>query len=236
MRLILRLVVVIFVLVATIWSISRLTSYQIFGELVSRVDTDQKIVALTFDDGPTVSNTEKILAVLKQHNVKATFFLVGQDIAANPLQAKQIAADGHEIGNHSYSHSRMVFKSQEFIAREIDQTNKLIKKAGYQGPVYFRPPYGKKFLSLPYYLNKTKLKTITWDVAPENDLAPGASSIEIASTILNAVKPGSIVLLHVMFQSRQNSLKAVPLVINGLKAQGYRFVTVSELLLHKNTK
>lgn len=191
-------------------------------------------MALTFDDGPADGKTEDILAVLNEHNIKATFFLVGKAIEENLDEAYLIVAEEHEIGNHSYSHKRMIFKSQEFISREIEETNRLIEKTGYKGLIHFRPPYGKKLISLPYYLSETGIKSITWDVAPENNLPADSSPTEIASYVVTRVQPGSIVLLHVMFQSRKNSLTAVPLIIKGLKARGYKFVTVSELLAHES--
>jgi len=234
MKKILSISVIFLVVLVAIWSISRNTSYQIFGELISSVTTEKKVVALTFDDGPTVGKTEEILTVLGQHDVKATFFLVGEAIEQNQEQAKQIAAEGHEIGNHSYSHTRMVFKSQGFVSREIEETNRLIIKTGYSGPIHFRPPYGKKLISLPYYLSKTGMKSITWDIAPESDLPISSSASDIASNIVERVKPGSIVLLHIMFQSRKNSLASVPLVIKELKSRGYKFVTISELLTHES--
>ena len=125
-----------------------------------------------------------------------------------------------------------VNSNNDFISQEIENTNELIKKTGYRGIVHFRPPYGKKLLSLPYYLSRTGIKSITWDVAPETDLPINSTPSDIASNILDSVEPGSIIRLHVMFQSGENSLASVPLVIQSLKARGYKFVTVSELLNH----
>lgn len=97
--------------------------FQVFGGITNRVNTEEKVVALTFDDGPA-ENTDAVLAELKKHQVKATFFLVGSDLEKNMDKGKKIAAEGHELGNHSYSHTRMVFKSPSFIKEEIEKTGR----------------------------------------------------------------------------------------------------------------
>ena len=89
-------------------------TFQLFGGLTNQVETNQKVVALTFDDGPT-TNVDEILPLLNQYNAKATFFLIGSDIEKNPEEAKKIANSGHQIGNHTYSHQRMIFKSPSFM-------------------------------------------------------------------------------------------------------------------------
>ena len=213
-----------------LWGFSRCTERQAFGELVSRVDTTEKVVALTFDDGPSRRNTDRILQILEAHQVAATFYLVGKAMEANPTETVKIRSAGHDIGNHSYSHTRMVMKSMDFVSDELERTNELIRYSGYNGPIHFRPPYGKKLFVLPYYLNQAKIRSITWDVAPEDDLDASASPSEIASYVIESVTPGSIVLLHVMYRSRENSLISVPLIINGLRDRGFKFVTISELL------
>lgn len=212
--------------------ISKIESFQFFGELVSHVDSDEQIVALTFDDGPTPGYTEEILNILADHDVKATFYLVGKAIAENMKQAKLIVEQGHEVGNHSFSHSRMVLKSPAFVAEEVEKTNALISQAGFDGDVSFRPPYGRKLFTLPSHLAKQGITTVTWDVEPDSVLALDASAQELTDHALQHTRPGSIILMHVMFKSRQNSMAAVPGIIAGLKEKGYRFVTVSELLSH----
>src|ERR1044072_1519204 len=122
------------------WQISKARTFQLLGEIVPRVETQEKIVALTFDDGPTPEATDEILAILKAHQVKATFFLTGAEIEKSPESANQIVAAGHEVGNHSYSHERMFFKTPSFIQREIDDTDKLIREAGYTGGSAFFSP------------------------------------------------------------------------------------------------
>lgn len=209
--------------------LSRNHKFQFFGELVYRAKTDEKVVALTFDDGPTPLRTQQILKILHRENVQATFYLNGKSIAKNPLETKRIVEAGHEIGNHSYSHKRMVLMSYDEVAREIEDTTQQIREIGYQGPIRFRPPFGKKLFMLPYYLAKQNIMTITWDVETET-FNPGQDTPDkIYRRAIEQTQPGSIILLHVMYGDG-SSLKAVPRIIQTLKADGYRFATVEQLL------
>ena len=141
---------------------SKSTTHQMFGEIVDRVDTTEKVVALTFDDGPTRGFTQRILEILEDEEITATFFLVGNAMEKNLEETRLIAAAGHEIGNHSFSHDRMLFKSLSFISSELERTDALIRQTGYQGPIHFRPPYGKKLFNLPRYLDSMGTLSITW--------------------------------------------------------------------------
>lgn len=217
-----------------LWELSKSRTFQAFGEIVPRVETSQKLVALTFDDGPSPAHTDEILRVLKEENVKATFFLIGVDLEKHPSEGKKIVAAGHEIGNHSYSHTRMVLVSPSFVAGEIERTDALIRAAGYENPAHFRPPYGKKLFTLPYYLSQTNRKSITWDVEPESFPEIAAKTDEIVKYILANTRAGSIILLHVMYDPERKSLNAVKPVIEGLRSQGFQFVTVSELMAQSN--
>jgi peptidoglycan/xylan/chitin deacetylase (PgdA/CDA1 family) len=200
------------------------------GEIVPCVETSAPLVALTFDDGPTARYTEEVLAILREEGVKATFFTVGEALERNPAECQKIVADGHELGNHSTSHQRLVFRPYSFIQKEIEQTDQLIRLCGYEGQIQFRPPYGKQLVLLPYYLNRTGRKSIFWDVGPESDRDVAADSDKIVEHVLENTRPGSIILLHVMYESRAASRQALPRIIQGLQAKGYHFVTVSELL------
>lgn len=212
-----------------LFNLSKSRTFQFFGGLVDKVETTEKVVALTFDDGPAI-HTNEILTILKAENVRGTFFLTGNEIEKNPEDAKKIAEEGHEIGNHSYSHQRMVLKSPTFIKEEIEKTDELIRQTGYKGDIHFRPPFGKKLLQLPYYLHKHDRKSILWNIEPETYPEVAADSSKITQHVLEKIEPGSIILLHVMYESRQESLNSVKEIITSLKEQGYSFVTVSELL------
>lgn len=212
-----------------LWNVSKARTFQFFGDLYYRINTTEKVVALTFDDGPT-DKTDEVLSILSDLNVKATFFVIGSDLESNLAEGKKIVAAGHELGNHSYSHKRMVLKSINSIRQEIEKTDVLIREAGYHGKIHFRPPYGKKLFLLPYFLKQNNRKTIMWDLEPETYPEVASSSENIVKHVLDNAKPGSIILLHVMHDSREESAKAIEGIVRGLRKEGYTFKTVSELL------
>ena len=222
--------VTLVLLMAVVFNISKCRDFQLFGKIVNRVDTDEKIIALTFDDGPLPGATEKIINILAQEQITATFFLTGREMEQYPEEAKKLIAAGHQIGNHSYSHPRMVFMSYQDVTNEVANTNELIRNLGYKNEIVFRPPYGKKLLMLPLYLQRNNITTVIWDIEPETFSEVSASSEKITEHVVAKAKPGSIILLHIMYPSRQTSMDAVPSIIRELKAQGYRFVTVNDLL------
>ncbi|WP_102347732.1 polysaccharide deacetylase family protein [Bacillus sp. Marseille-P3661] len=216
-----------------LFNLSKSRSTQLFGGLVTQVETSEKVLALTFDDGPSIY-TDEILSVLDEEDIKATFFLTGREIKGNLDAAKKIVHEGHEVGNHSYSHQRMVLKLPDFIRNEIELTDTLIREAGYKGEIHFRPPYGKRLIVLPYYLAKHERKTILWNIEPETYPEIAADSTKIVDHVVKNTKPGSIVLMHVMYESRRESLEAVKNIITSLREEGYTFKTVSELLALEN--
>jgi peptidoglycan/xylan/chitin deacetylase (PgdA/CDA1 family) len=221
------LVVLLLVTTFTAYTLSKSRTVQLAGELINRVETTDRVVALTFDDGPS-ERTPEILNVLAAFDIPATFYLNGADLDRNPDQGAAIARAGHEIGNHTYTHRRMMFVSAETVAEEIERTDAAIARTGYRGRVTFRPPYGKKLWALPRYLAEHRRTTVTWDLEPDSAGAPTADQI-VTDTAQN-VRPGSIVLLHVMPESRSASRGAVPQIIERLQSDGYQFVTVSMLL------
>ncbi|MBF6148409.1 polysaccharide deacetylase family protein [Nocardia nova] len=200
-------------------------TFQIAGRLVHHVDTSEKVVALTIDDGPT-DRTPAILETLAAEHVPATFYLVGRDLAAHRDYGAQIAAAGHELGNHSYTHRRLVFVTPATVRDEVERTDAEIEHTGYHGPVTFRPPYGKKLVALPWYLSHHDRTTVMWDV--ESDSAGGVSTDAIVSETVNRARPGSIILLHAMYQPA--AAAAIPRIVAELRSRGYGFVTVSQLI------
>ena len=230
MRKILVITAVFVVVGYGLWQLSSARSFQLFGELIQRVETDDKVVALTFDDGPTKRYTAEILALLAQQQVKATFFITGKESEQNPDEVRLLYQAGHQLGNHSYSHPRMILMSPAAVASEIEYTDAAIRAAGYKDEILFRTPSGKKLFVLPWYLAQQQRKTIMWDLEPETDPTLAADAQAMANYVIEHTRPGSIVLMHLMYQSRRSSREALPLIIRGLKQKGYRFVTVSELL------
>lgn len=213
-----------------LWQLSKARTFQLFGEVVSHVPVEEPLVALTFDDGPTAAYTREVLAILAEFGVQATFFVTGREVADNPEEARAIVEAGHELGNHSWSHSNMSLMGLERVAMEVERTDQVIRAAGYEGNIYFRPPYGKKLLTLPWYLSQQGRTTVMWDIEPETYSAIAQSPERITEHILSNVRPGSIILLHLMYGSREASREALPQVISGLQQRGYRLTTVSALM------
>lgn len=223
------LVLIVLVLIVAAFATYRVMdsrTYQLFGTLVDRVDTEEKVVALTLDDGPSAT-TPEVLQVLADADVPATFYVTGREMTEQPELGRAIVESGHELGNHTETHRRMVFVGDDTVAQEIESTDTAIRAAGYDGEISFRPPYGKKLLALPRYLDSHDRTTVMWDVEPDS---ASSDTDEIVRIALDETRPGSIILLHVMYPSRASSLEAIPGIVDGLRAEGYRFVTVSELL------
>lgn len=225
----------VWVVLYALWQLSAARSFQLFGELVHRVDTTEKVIALTFDDGPSPQYTDQVLAVLAAYHVKATFFVTGAEAGRHLTQTQKLVTAGHQLGNHSFSHPRMLLLSPNRIADEITQTDAVIRQAGYLDDIVFRPPYGKKLFFLPWYLEKHNRLTVMWDLEPESDAKLAKDARAMAQHVIDNATPGSIILLHVMYRSRETSRAALPLIIEGLQQQDYRFVTINELLAKQVT-
>lgn len=215
----------VFLLLLSTYKLMNSRTHQLFGGLTEQVETNQKVVALTFDDGPS-KNVNQILPLLDKYNAKATFFLIGEEIERYPDEATKIVEAGHQIGNHTYSHSRMVFKTLSYIKDEIEKTDQLIQKAGYKGEIDFRPPNGKKLVGLPYYLNKHNRDTITWNIEPDSYYNTASDKVNY---VMDNIKPGSIILMHPMYDDIAKELQTIEGVLQALSNEGYTFVTVNEL-------
>ena len=214
---------------AALFKISKSRTFQFFGEIVPRVETNQKVVALTFDDGPA-PEVRPLLDTLDAKNVKATFFLIGAQIVEDPADARRIVEAGHQVGNHSWSHARMVLKTPSFYAREIEDTDREIRKIGYRGEIDFRAPYGKKLIGLPWYLAQHHRRDIMWDVEPESFSDVEDHTDRIIAYVLEHTRPGSIIILHPQYRNRAATRAAVGPIIDGLRARGFRFLTIEQLL------
>ena len=205
------------------------------NEGIIRRGPSKKVVALTFDDGPSPEYTPLILDVLKKHNVKATFFLVGKHVKKYPDVARRILAEGHEIGNHTYSHRDLVPSTIKKLKREILQNQELIKEYLGVETRLFRPPRGIYSEAVRQFVVKNGLTMVLWSLSGIDWAGTPASLI--AKRILRYTHPGAIILLHDSGalirsegHSRINTAKALDKAIPALKERGYRFVTVSELI------
>jgi len=213
-------------------ALARSRTYQTFGRPISRVTTTDSIVALTFDDGPTDARVDSVLRILESRNVRATFFLIGGSIASAPGAAHAIAARGHELANHTYTHRHMVFRTLGTYRSEIERTDSLLRAAGARGAIAVRPPYGYKLIGLPYVLWRMDRTTVTWDIEPESFPQVARSADGIVRHVLDRVHPGAIVLMHPWYSSGAPTRAALPVLIDSLRARGYRTTTVGELIAH----
>lgn len=209
------------------WELHASRTFQLFGEFVPSARTSDSVVALTFDDGPVEAYTDSVLDVLDAHQVPATFFVVGESVQRHPELAQRIVSRGHALGNHSFSHQRMILHGQAFYRDEVERTDSLIRTAGQTGPIPFRPPYGNRLLGLPWYLRQTGRTTVLWSIEPDTWYSRADS---MTAHVLDRVRPGAIILLHVEIPSRREGRAALPAIIEGVRAKGYRFVTVPDLL------
>lgn len=190
--------------------------------------SNEKVIALTIDDGPWPNTTSQMLDILKQNDVKATFFWVGQAIQANPELAKRVVAEGHAIGNHTWHHWYR-WMDEATAKSEIELTADLIYKTTGVKTSLFRPPGGFLNNGLVTYAKSRKDTVVMWSLTSA-DTDPRAKPQAFANNVLKGAKPGAIVLMHDGGGDRQRTVQALPQIITGLKQQGYRFVTIPELL------
>ncbi len=186
-------------------------------------------IALTFDDGPWQNSTSQVLAVLKKYNVKATFFVVGKQVQNYPQLAKQLVAEGHAIGNHSWSHQYHQF-NHSTAAHELDRTADLVYKTTGVKTSLFRPPAGILTNGLVAYAHQKKYAVVMWSMDSKDWHSRRITPQAMADNLLKEAKPGGIVLLHDGGGDRSKTVQALPRLITELKKRGYEFVTVPELL------
>jgi len=209
-----------------VWKLSSVRA-AVLGPAVLSYPVDQPLVALTFDDGPTPAYTKPVLDLLETYDARATFFVTGHELTAHPELGRQILAAGHELGNHSWSHPRLVFRSTEDVREEIERTDDAIRAVGQAGTPAFRPPYFKRLLTVHQVLGDRPAVLASIDADPRPDTAEA-----IAARVLARVRPGDIVLLHVSYASRQSSRDALPLILEGLAEQGLQPVSLATLQRH----
>jgi chitin deacetylase len=196
-----------------------------------KLPSKEKVIALTFDDGPWPGSTEKILKILKKNNIKATFFMVGEPLKEYPQIAQLVAADGHAIGNHTWHHwyHRM---SEATAAREINDTEALIYKITGVKSSIFRPPGGMLNNGLVAYAKKQKYFVAMWSADSIDYRRPSVPTL--VNKVLKESQPGGMVLLHDGGGDRSNTVQALPQIIDKLQNRGYKFVTIPELLEMQN--
>lgn len=194
--------------------------------VVKRAATEDKIVAITVDDGPHHKATPRMLEALRETGIKATFFILGKSAEEYPELVRQVIAEGHEIATHGYSHRNMARMSRAECEEEWEQTERVLTELGAQVSL-FRPPGGAYGQTLVEGAKQRGYHIILWDVDPRDWQVPSADTI--TERIMKEVRPGSIILLH-DGQYPIHSADALRKVVERLKADGYSFVTVSELM------
>jgi peptidoglycan-N-acetylglucosamine deacetylase len=209
--------------------LARSRTFQLFGRLVAETQPRERIVALTLDDGPSDAIADSLIDVLRAHGAHATFFLIGRELAASPEAGAKLVAAGHELGNHTWSHARLIFKTTPRLRAEIERTDSLLRAVGQRDPIWIRPPYGYKLAGLPRYLERNGRTTVMWSIEPDSYADVAESSTGIVRHVLDRVRPGSIILLHPWYASRRTSRAAIGPLVDSLHARGYRVETVGAL-------
>jgi peptidoglycan/xylan/chitin deacetylase (PgdA/CDA1 family) len=192
----------------------------------SYVHVDGAYIALTFDDGPSEKLTPKLLDLLAKHNIKATFFVIGENAAEHPEIVARAAREGHEIGNHSWSHPNLAKMSDEAVRRQLRQTDDAIRQATGKRPTLIRPPYGNLSQRQKQWIHdEFGYRVVLWDVDPLDWKRPGPTVV--CHRIVSETRPGSIVLSH---DIHPGTIEAMGNTLDQLEAKGFKFVTVSELI------
>ena len=192
----------------------------------------ERTIALTFDDGPS-EQTPAVLDLLARAGARATFFVQGEAIAGREPILRRTAAEGHELGNHLYSHPHAAELTEEELEREIAETSHAIDRAAGVVPSLVRPPYGEDAERVARVAGRLGFSaTVLWSVDP-GDWAD-TSSDEITRRVLTGARPGGIVLLHDGRHDRSRTLDALPAIVDGLQRQGYRLAPVSDLLAEED--
>ena len=199
------------------------------GVTHSRGLSNQPYIAMTYDDGPHPKNTPRLLDILRQRNIKATFYVIGRNVEMYPHITRRIVAEGHEIGNHTYTHRNLKTLSDAQVRTEMNRTRSAIIKATGVQPRTMRPPYGALYERQRHFIKKEYgYPTIMWAVDPRDWQRPGPSVV--TNRILSQTSNGAIVLAHDLHAP---TIDAMPGTLDGLLAKGFRFVTVSQLLTQK---
>lgn len=234
-RLTVKLLPAVIVFIALIGYGYFVPTSSVFGRVYSEAETKEKVVALTFDDGPNDPYTSQVLDILARYNIKATFFLIGKNVEIYPETAKRIVAEGHAIGNHSYNHNAN-HALTDYGSRDILLAQQAIYRITGIKPLLYRPPHGKKTPWELYSVKKDGLIEVTWDVSA-NELHTKSPAV-LASKIIQETSYGDIILLHDGYgvfhdttkADKSLTVEALPLIIEQLQSKGYRFLTVPQLL------
>lgn len=203
-----------------------------YGNVLTHAHTQRKIIALTFDDGPYPPYTQQLLKLLAEKKVKVTFFMVGENAAEHPELVREVQSQGHLIALHAGYHKDLLKLSSSEVQSNIAYGKSTLTAITGTAPRYMRPPHGFKDWSVLSAIESAGLQATNWSIIPRDWTNPGARVI--ADRVLEKAEPGAIVLLHdgdspKKQASRAQTIEAVGLIIDALRAQGYEFVTIDEL-------
>jgi peptidoglycan/xylan/chitin deacetylase (PgdA/CDA1 family) len=221
------ILVMVIVMVSLLTYISNTRIIPSIAGTYFKVNTNQKVIALTFDDGPDSEFTGAILDILKQKQVKATFFVIGKNASQNPSLLRRIVKEGHEVENHGYSHSRGFQLSDE-----LKQTDQSVFAVTGEHTHFYRPPGGYVTQSEIERIKDQGYTVTLWSVDSKDWKRPGVD--QIVSNVVQKAFPGAIVLLHDGGGLRSQTVLALEKLIDQLNTEGYRFVTLSELQTFKD--
>lgn len=192
----------------------------------SQVSITQPVLAMTFDDGPHPTLTPKLLDILKERNIKCTFFVIGKNAKAYPKIIQRMLAEGHEIANHTWTHCSLTSRSDAQIRSELQQSEDALVAAANYRPHLIRPPYGAINTRIKQLMfTDFGYPTVMWSVDPQDWRRPGSSVV--TSRLVNGAHPGAIMLSH---DIHAPTIQAMPSMFDQLLAKGYQFVTVSQLI------
>ncbi len=230
---IMTIILLIIILMALMYWIFMSSFSQFFGFFPWHGNRHEKSIALTFDDGPNEPYTSQVLEILKKHNIKGTFFLVGKCIEKDPETAKKIIKEGHIIGNHSFSHKFNKYLTSLSFEEEIQKNQEVIKKHLKLIPALYRPPWLFRHTFILRTLKKNNLSPISGEFCHSLEVAH-VDGRKIADHCLKIAKNGSILIFHDGVESkggdRSQTVEGLEITILGLKAQGYSFKTIPDLL------
>lgn len=193
----------------------------------------ENLIALTFDDGPDANYTPKVLNILKEKNIKASFFIIGKKIIKYPEMTKRIFYEGHFIGNHTYNHFYLKNAPLNLIKSEIWKTQNVIDSLLGSSHKYVRMPFGAIAQNQSSHIADLGYKIITWDVDPRDWDINNNTVQEIVDKVISQSRPGKIILLHCAdyldVSSREKTIAALPEIIDELHKKNYKFVTIENL-------
>jgi len=207
------------------------------GVPIARLSTTEKVIALSFDDGPRDSVVfDSLMAILAHRNVHATFFVIGSELVLHPELAGRLLAAGHELGNHTWTHPHLDSIPVDSVRVELARTDSLLRALGVRGRILFRPPYGETDEAVLKELKHEHRVVALFDVDPSYDFPTLSSPDSVVAKTVNWLGPGSILVMHPWYERSDTTLAMVPLIVDWLQRLGYRVTTVSDLLKTRHAK